>query len=216
MSGVLIATVLATQGGGFPPPQVWLESRLRERYGAVREWRIRELRQQTGPDGVAIESAELGLVGARTLVIVHGHNRNGRASLEYRWYEVSGFAPAVITTRALQVRTTVSSEMLSVASVDVIAGHCEPLTDPMQAVGLRMLQSRREGETLCASMLGHVPAVERGGTVAVQVAVGRVALRTEAVARSDADIGERVQLYRAADRSYFWGTVSAPGEVQVR
>jgi flagella basal body P-ring formation protein FlgA len=70
-------------------------------------------------------------------------------------------------------------------------------------------------------MLGTVPAVARGKTVTVQVTAGAVVLRTEAIARADASVGERVQLYRLthtatnSNSDPFWGVVTAPGEVRV-
>jgi len=109
---------------------------------------------------------------------------------------------------------------VTLSSVDVMAQSCAPLSDSASAVGMRLLQSRHQGDALCASMLGKVPAVARGNTVVVQVKAGSVVLSTEAVARADAGVGERVLLYRSPNGSsnsggYFRGVVTGPGEVRI-
>jgi flagella basal body P-ring formation protein FlgA len=147
--------------------------------------------------------------------VVHGRDTNGRPAVARRWYEVAGFGPAVVVTRMLGALTTVMPDMMAMTRVDVMAQPCTPLTASASAVGMRLLQSRHQGDALCASMLGPVPAVARGKTVMVEVTAGAVVLRTEAVARADAAVGERVSLYRTANSDPFWGVVTAPGEVRV-
>ena len=96
-----------------------------------------------------------------------------------------------------------------------MAQPCAPLSANALAVGRRLLQSRHQGDALCASMLGTVPAVARGKTVVVEVTAGAVVLRTEAIARADANVGERVPLYRPTHSDPFWGVVTGPGEVRI-
>jgi flagella basal body P-ring formation protein FlgA len=210
-----LLTSLVLAPGSAPEPQTWLESELRRRYTAVTEWRIREVLPTRGADGLHAERFELGPLGSRTLVLVHGRDSNGRPAMARRWYEVAGFSPGVVVTRALGALTTVTSDMMTEAPVDVMAQPCAPLSVGAAAVGMRLLQARHEGDVLCASMLGPVPAVARGKTVVVEVTAGAVVLRTEAVARADAGVGERVSLYRAANTDPFWGVVTAPGEVRI-
>ena len=197
-------------------PEVWLESALRDRFAQVTRWDIREVRAASVRETLTPERYELGHVGSRTLVLVHGRSAQGREILQQRWFEVSAYQPAVVTLQTLYARTELSAQMLSVMPIDLMGQSCTPLTDPAAAVGFRILEARREGEALCASMLAPVPAVQRGTTVSVTVRVGAVALVTEAVARSDARVGERLSLYRASDHTYFFGVVSAPGEVQIK
>lgn len=212
-AAILTALVLAT--GSPPEPRTWLESELRHRYTAVTQWRIREVLPSHGADSVQAESFELGPLGSRTLVLVHGRDSKGRPAVARLWYEVAGFSSGVVVTRMLGALTTVTPDMLAVAPVDVMAQPCVPLSASAAAVGLRLLQARHRGDVLCASMLGSVPAVARGKTVTVEVTAGAVMLRTEAVARADAGVGERVSLSRAANSDPFWGVVTGPGEVRV-
>jgi flagella basal body P-ring formation protein FlgA len=216
-----ILTSLVLAGGSLPAPEVWLESELHRRYATVTQWRIREVLPQRAADDLRVERFEVGPLGSRTFVLVHGRDSNGRPTVARRWYEVAGFGPSVVMTRPLSALATVTPDMVALAPVDMLAQHCAPLSDPASAVGMRLLQSRHEGDALCASMLGTVPAVARGKTVTVQVTAGAVVLRTEAIARADASVGERVQLYRLthtttnSNSDPFWGVVTAPGEVRV-
>jgi flagella basal body P-ring formation protein FlgA len=210
-----IMTSLVLAAGSLPAPETWLESELRRRYTAVTQWRIREVLPARAADSLRVESFELGPLGSRTLVLVHGRNGNGRPAVARRWYEVAGFSSGVVVTRTLGALTTVTPDMMAVAPVDVMAQPCAPLSASAPAVGMRLLQSRHQGDVLCASMLGPVPAVARGKTVIVEVTAGAVVLRTEAVARADAGVGERVSLYRSANSDPFWGVVTAPGEARI-
>ncbi len=214
----LTSLVLAV-GSPPVPPDAWLESELRLRYTVVTEWKIREVLPPRASPDLGVERYEVGPLGSRTLVLVYGRDSKGRPAVVRRWYEVAGFAPGVVMTQALGALTIVTPDMVSVTSVDVMAQPCAPLSASTAAVGRRLLQSRHQGDALCASMLGAVPAVARGKTVTVQVRTGAVVLNTEAVARADAGIGERVSLYRSPNGSSnggsFWGVVTAPGEVRV-
>jgi flagella basal body P-ring formation protein FlgA len=210
-----ILTSLVLAGSSLPAPEAWLESELRRRYATVTQWRIREVLPPRISAGLQVESFEVGPPGSRTFVLVHGRDSSGRPAVARRWYEVAGFGPGVVMTRPLSALTTVTPDMVAPAPVDVMAQPCTPLGDPASAVGKRLLQSRHQGDALCASMLGTVPAVARGKTVTVQVTAGAVVLRTAAVARADAGVGDRVQVYRSANSEPFWGVVTAPGEVRV-
>ncbi len=211
-----VITSLVLTGDAFlEAPEAWLESELRRRYSTVTEWRIREVLPPRVPHDLRVERVEVGHLGSRTLVLVHGRDGNGRPAVAHRWYEVAGFGPGVVVTRPLGALTTVTPDMVDLAPVDVMAQPCVPLRDGASAVGMRLLQSRHQGDALCASMLGTVPAVARGKTVVVQVTAGAVVLRAEAVARADAGVGERVALYRSPNSDPFWGVVTAPGEVRI-
>jgi flagella basal body P-ring formation protein FlgA len=217
-AAVLTSLVLA--GGSLSPPEVWLESELRRRYSTVTQWQIREVLPPRAAHELHAELFEVGPLGSRTLVSVHGRDENGRPAVARHWYEVAGFAPGVVMTRQQGALTVVTPDMVTVTSVDVMAQSCAPLGEGASAVGMRLLQSRHQGDALCASMLGPVPAVARGKTVLVQVKAGSVVLRTEAVARTDAGVGERVLLYRSSTAGEnsggsFWGVVTAPGEVRI-
>jgi flagella basal body P-ring formation protein FlgA len=211
-----VITSLVLAGGALPEaPDAWLESELRRRHAAVTEWQIREVLPPRASHELRVEHFEVGHLGSRTLVLVHGRDSNGRPAVARRWYEVAGFGPGVVMTRPLGALTIVAPDMVTLASVDVMAQSCAPLSDRASAVGMRLLQSRHQGDALCASMLGTVPAVARGRTVIVQVTAGAVVLRTEAIARADAGVGERVPLYRSPNSGSFWGVVTAPGEVRI-
>jgi len=216
-----VLTSLVLTSGALPEaPQAWLESELRRRDATVSQWQIRELLPSHASHELRPEGFEVGSLGSRTLVLVHGRDGSGRPTVERHWYEVAGFAPRVVMTRPLGALTTVTSDMVTLAPVDVMAQSCAPLSDSSSAVGMRLLRSRHQGDALCASMLGKVPAVARGKTVIVQVKAGSVVLSTEAVARTDAGIGERVPLYRSSNSGstgggYFWGVVTGPGEVRI-
>jgi flagella basal body P-ring formation protein FlgA len=211
---VIASLVLA--GGSLPEaPAAWLESELRRRHTTVTEWRIREVLPPRLSHDLRVERFEVGPVGSRTLVLLHGRDSNGRPAVARRWYEVAGFGPGVVMTRPLGALTIVAPDMVTLASVDVMAQPCAPLRDRAAAVGMRLLESRHQGDALCASMLGTAPAVARGGTVTVQVTAGAVVLRTEAIARADAGVGERVPLHRSPNSGSFWGVVTAPGEVRI-
>lgn len=210
-----ILTSLVLAGSSPPAPEAWLESELHRRYATVTQWRIREVLPPRVSDGLQVERFEVGPLGSRTLVLVHGRDSNGRPAVARRWYEVAGFGPGVVMTRPLGALTTVTPDMVAPAPVDMMAQSCAPLSDPASAVGMRLLQSRHQGDALCASMLGTVPAVARGKAVTVQVTAGAVVLRTAAIARADAGVGDRVQLYRSVSSEPFWGVVTAPGEVRV-
>jgi flagella basal body P-ring formation protein FlgA len=210
-----ILTSLVLAGGSLPAPEEWLESELRRRYATVTQWRVREVLPPRVSDDLRVERFEVGPLGSRTLVLVHGLDSNGHPAIARRWYEVAGFGPRVVMTRPLSALTTVTPDMVALTPVDVMAQPCAPLSDPASAVGMRLLQSRHQGDALCASMLGTVPAVIRGKTVIVQVTAGAVVLRTEAVARADASVGERVQLNRSTNSDPFWGVVTAPGQVRI-
>ena len=210
-----ILTSLVLAGSSPPAPEAWLESELHRRYATVTQWRIREVLPPRVSDGLQVERFEVGPLGSRTLVLVHGRDSNGRPAVARRWYEVAGFGPGVVMTRPLGALTTVTPDMVAPAPVDMMAQSCAPLSDPASAVGMRLLQSRHQGDALCASMLGTVPAVARGKAVTVQVTAGAVVLRTAAIARADAGVGDRVQLYRSVNSEPFWGVVTAPGEVRV-
>jgi flagella basal body P-ring formation protein FlgA len=210
-----VLTSLALAGGSLPAPEAWLESELRGRYATVTEWQIREVLPPRSSDDLRAERFEMGPLGSRTLVLVHGRDGNGRPAVARRWYQVAGFGPGLVMTRSLGALTTVTPDMVALAPVDVMAQHCVPLGDVAFAVGMRLLQSRHQGDALCASMLGTVPAVARGKTVVVQVTAGAVVLSTEAVARADAGVGERVLLSRSTNSDPFWGIVTGPGEVRI-
>lgn len=218
-TAVLTSLVLAA-GPVSEAPEVWLESELRRRYVTVTQWRIREVLPPRAAPDLRMERFEVGPLGSRTFVSVHGRDSNGRPAVRRHWYEVAGFALGVVMTRPLGALTIVTPDMVTLTSVDVMALSCAPLSDSASAVGMRLLQSRHQGDALCASMLGTLPAVARGNTVIVQVTAGSVVLRTEAVARADAGVGERVLLYRSPNSGSnsggsFWGVVTAPGEVRI-
>ena len=215
----VITSLVLAQGLSPVEPEAWLESELRRRHAAVKEWRIREVLPPRVSEELRIERFEVGPLGSRTLLLMHGRDSIGRPAVARRWYEVAGLGPGVVITRPSGALTIVTPEMVSLDSVDVMAQPCTPLSDPRSAVGRRLLQSRHQGDALCASMLGTVPAVERGRTVTVQVTAGAVVLRTEAIARADAGVGERVLLYRSptigSNGGSFWGVVAAPGQVRI-
>jgi flagella basal body P-ring formation protein FlgA len=215
MYATLIASLLLGANPVPPAPEAWLESELRRRSPEVTEWRIHEVRPSRASQEMQVERLELGPLGARTFVILHGQDGAGRRVAVRRWYEVAGFRPGLVMARPLGARTTITADMVTLSAVDVMAVPCSPLNDPIAAVGSRLLQSRHQGDTLCASMLGPAPPVARGGTVSVQVVAGAVSLTTEAVARADGFVGDRVPMYRSPDHGLFWGVVTAPGEVRV-
>jgi len=215
MYEVVIASLALAAGASLEPPQAWLESELRRRYTTVADWRIRELFPQRGSNELQAERYEGGTLGARSLVLVHGRDGAGRPVVARRWYAVAGVGPGLVMTRPLPALTTLTSDMVNAAPIDLLAQPCAPLGDRALAVGMRLLQSRRRGDALCASMLAPVPAVARGKTVIVRVTAGAVVLRVEAVAQADAGIGDRVRLGRANNPAPFWGVVSAPGEVRI-
>jgi flagella basal body P-ring formation protein FlgA len=208
-------SLLAIGNLAQPDPRAWLESQLRETHPEVTEWRIREL----GPNGqislTTVERLVCGALSARSLVVAYGRDSAGRRISERHWFEVAGMMPAVVVTRPLAARSTLDRNTLTVSTVDLLAQRCAPLHDPNAAVGLRVMVSRESGDVLCSKMLTPVPAVSLGGIVRVKVSAGRVALVTEAVARADASIGDRVPLARMPSQRAFWGIVTAPGEVRI-
>lgn len=213
---LVVMTSLVLAGGSLlETPAARLESELRRSYTTVTEWRIREVLPPRVSHDLQVERFEVGPLSSRTLVLVYGRDTAGRPAVVRHWYEVAGFGTGVVMTRPLGALTTVTPDMVALAPVDVMAQRCAPLSDRASAVGMRLLQSRHQGDALCASMLGAVPAVVRGKTVVVQVTAGAVVLRTEAVAHADAGVGERVLLYRSGNSDPFWGEVTAPGEVRV-
>jgi flagella basal body P-ring formation protein FlgA len=216
MLTAVVSSLVLAGSSSFETPEVWLESELRSRYTTVAQWQIREVLPPRASADLRAERFELGPLGSRTFVSVYGRDSKGRATVARHWYEVVGLDSRVVMTRALGALTTVTPDMVTLASVDVMAQSCVPLSDSASAVGMRLLRSLHQGDALCASMLGRVPAVARGKNVIVQVTAGSVALSTEAVARGDAAIGERVLLYRSPNSgNSFWGVVTGPGEARI-
>lgn len=215
MYGTLITSLMLAGGASPEAPDAWLESELRRRYETVTEWRIREVLPQHASQDLKVQRFEVGALGSRSLVVAYGRDGAGRPGVARHWYEVAGFGPGVVTTRPLAALTALTPDMVDSQPVDVMAQPCAPLTDRAVVVGMRLLQSRRRGDGLCASMVEPMPAVARGKTVEVQVTAGAVVLRAEAVALADAGVGERVLLSRPAHSDRFWGVVTGAGEVRI-
>ena len=115
-----ILTSLVLAEGSLPTPQAWLESELRQRYTAVAQWRIREVLPTRDADSnLRVESFELGPLGSRTLVLVHGRDGNGRPAVARRWYEVAGFGPGVVMTRTVGALATVTPDMMEIGRAHV-------------------------------------------------------------------------------------------------
>jgi flagella basal body P-ring formation protein FlgA len=212
---LLFAAALSVAAASSVTPEAWLERELHERYDNVTEWRIRELQPAHTGKELSVERIELGTVGARTLLIVHGRDAAGHAVTQRRWFDVSAIGLGAVLTQPLPALTPIPENAAILARIDRFAQPCGVVDDLERLRRKRLLVSRRAGEAVCDSMLGPIPDVARGATVTVEAIAGSVALQTEAVARTDAVVGQRVQLVRDPNRGIIWGVVTAPGRARV-
>lgn len=82
-------------------------------------------------------------------------------------------------------------------------------------VGCRMVRSINPGEILEKQDIEIIPAVTKDGEVAVSVKVDGVEITIKAIAKSDAWIGDELQLYNPASKKIFKGRVIGKNLVEV-
>jgi flagella basal body P-ring formation protein FlgA len=199
----LIAMSLAQAAWAQQMPSL-LQQALSAQFPQVTQWDVRAI--GAAPDEAEGEG-EVVRLGRRSAI------RISDGSL--RWYQVSGHAMALVSSRALRRGEALAQSDVSPRNVDVMARDCHWLSQWPEGGPWRMTRSAEAGMALCGDDLESIPSVLRGQSVQLSATVNGVTVRVPALAQADARVGERVLVRERSGGRLVAGVVTASAEVNV-
>lgn len=125
-------------------------------------------------------------------------------------FDVRWLDSAWVLKQRGSARQNLGEAMLSNTEVDVSLTNGALLKDVRQLIGKRLRHDVEAGVALGAGDLEDKPAIEQGAVVQVFTKVGRVLVRTQAVAQRDGYIGQRIAVKNAQTNEQL--TVEVIGE----
>lgn len=201
--------------------QIALQQRLHAAYRGVTRFQIDPLPMQWQASA-SLERAELAhptvfvtRLGARSAVWVGTSPASAAPRGALLWFEVAGYAPAVVATRLLPSGAALQAGDGQVATRDIVAAACPPLTDPGQLAGMRAVSLVPRDEVICAGAVEPMPPVARGERVTARFAAGGISITTQALAESDGLIGGPVTVRNLGGGPSYSATVIGKAEVSV-
>lgn len=154
-------------------------------------------------------------VGSRSAVWVGTSPESGVPRGAMLWFQVAGYAPAVVATQLLASGTALQAGDGEMANRDIVAADCQPLSDPAQLAGMRATRLVLRGDVLCAGAVEPLPPVARGERVTARFAAHGVSITTQAVAQGDGVIGAPVAVRNIGGGPVYSATVTGKAEVSV-
>lgn len=154
-------------------------------------------------------------VGARSAVWVGTSPDSATPRGALFWFQVKGYAAAVVSTHLLVSGAALEAGDGQVATRDIVAAACQPLTNPTQLAGMRAVRMVAPGAVICASAIEPMPPVARGERVTVRFAASTVSITSQVVAQSDGVIGAPVLVRNVDGGPVYSATVVGKAEVSV-
>jgi flagella basal body P-ring formation protein FlgA len=128
-----------------------------------------------------------------------------------RWFMVSGFAPILLSTHAIEAGAPLNAEDTFAAERDVIALGCEPLMNIDSGARMRATRRLAIGDAICANTVAPAPEIQRDRPVLLSTQRGPVSASRVLTATADAKAGERVRLRDPASGDTVIAIVTGPG-----
>lgn len=155
---------------------------------------INEYRALTIPEGRRSVSARLDADEVRRtskvwldIAVDNRYYTSAAVIFDVRWLHSAW----VLKARG-SARQSLSEAMLSNADVDISLTNGTLQNDVKQIIGKRLRHDMEAGLPLGAGDIEDKPAVELGSLVEIYTRVGRVLIRTQAVAQHDGQVGQRI------------------------
>jgi flagella basal body P-ring formation protein FlgA len=203
VSMLAAVALLAAGARAAQPGPSSLEALLRARRPEIVRWETQPLETRAHKPVSESGIVKIGHVGPRTPV----RFADGRQ----RWFAVAGFAPVLLSKRAIEAGALVNAEDTLAAERDVIALGCAPLMDIGHGGRLRATRRLSSGEVICSNSVQPVPEIQRDRPVLLSTQRGPVSASRVLTATADANAGERVRLRDPASGDTVIAIVTGPG-----
>lgn len=215
-----LAGICHASGALMQQAESALRSRLHAAYPAVTRFQVDPLPQWRGSaslqhEGVAHATVLVTRLGARSAVWVGTSPDSAAPRGALLWFQVAGYAPAVVATHLLASGAALEAADGQLANRDVVAAGCLPLTDPVQLVGMRAATLVPRDQVICAAAIEPLPPVARGERVTARFAAGGILITTQVMAQSDGVIGGPVTVRNLDGGPVYNATVIGKAEVSV-
>jgi flagella basal body P-ring formation protein FlgA len=198
--------------------QAHLYSRLSAEHGQFSVGLLEPVADLQLPEGETILTARLPEVlqlGKRMAVPVDIALEGQAYQTVTAWFSVTVFAQVLTANRDLPALSPLQESVFKREYRDIAGLQGLPVTGSSALEGMRLKQPLAKGAALSASLLEPLPAVVKGQQVAVYATAGQVALKTTAVAMSDGDMLQRIQVRHVEDSINYPATVVGRGQVRV-
>jgi len=130
-------------------------------------------------------------------------------------FQVSAWAPALVATRALPAGAAPGCESLAVQQVDLATlDGATAGTDCARLQG-RLKRALPAGTPLAAAWMQRPAAVAQGDNIALRLQQGAIELESRAVALSDGEVGQRIDVRPTASQQAVRAEIIAPGLARI-
>lgn len=162
--------------------------------------------------GVRVESQAL---STRMCVWLDVRDEDTLAASIPLWFAVDAEIFAYLIANDVKAGTIFKNQVIVKQRVSLSALRGKPVVDLLAWEDTRFKHDLPAQSVLVEELLQPVPAVHYGQKVQVKSTFGKIAVVTEALARSEADIGGRVQLQSLSTHEMYTGRVVDRGMVWV-
>lgn len=130
-------------------------------------------------------------------------------------FQVTAWAPALVATRALPAGATPACDSLALQQVDIALLDSAPAATDCAKLQGRLKRALPAGTPLAAAWLQRPAAVTQGDNIALRLQQGAIELESRAVALSDGEVGQRIDVRPNAAQQAVRAEIIAPGLARV-
>lgn len=130
-------------------------------------------------------------------------------------FQVNAWGPALVSTRALPAGATPACDSLAMQQVDIALLDSAPAGADCAQLQGRLKRALPAGTPLAASWLQRPAAVSQGDNIALRLQQGAIELESRAVALSDGEVGQRIDVRPSAAQQAVRAEIIAPGLARV-
>jgi len=123
-------------------------------------------------------------------------------------------ASVVVAAKDLRRGTMLSPQSLGTAVLD-IANLREPIFEPKELIGKKLLVSTKAGAPLAGHQVEFPPLVKKGELVRMILHQGRLFLAATGIARNDGQLNETIRVQNTGSKKTVYCRVTGPGVVEV-
>lgn len=130
-------------------------------------------------------------------------------------FQVSAWAPALVATRPLPAGAAPACDRLAPQQVDIALLDSAPAGTNCASLQGRLKRALPAGTPLAAAWLQRPAAVTQGDNIALRLKQGTIELESRAVALSDGEVGQRIDVRPSAAQQAVHAEIIAPGLARV-
>lgn len=130
-------------------------------------------------------------------------------------FRVNAWAPALVATRALPSGAAPACDSLALQQVDIATLDSAPAGTECARLQGRLKRALPAGMPLAAAWLQRPAAVAQGDNIALRLLQGAIELESRAVALSDGEVGQRIDVRPTASQQAVRAEIIAPGLARI-